>query len=197
MATVETKLLTAEEFFEWGNRPENEGRLWELDQGRIVEMPPPGEFHGVNCSFIVYLLWQYVIKHGQGYVCSNDTGLIVARDPDTVRGPDIMLFGERRTLEQMSRGFCEGVPQLVVEVLSPGDQMTKVNRRLSQILKRGVPLVWLVDPEVRSVTVYRSDRPGFIVYDDTEELTGEEVLPDLRIRVEELFNLPNQKPRTT
>ena len=38
MATVATQLLTAEEFYEWANRPENRGRICELERGRIIEI---------------------------------------------------------------------------------------------------------------------------------------------------------------
>jgi Uma2 family endonuclease len=50
----------------------------------------------------------------------------------------------------------------------------------------------VVDPEVRSVTVYR---PGqiMVVLDDTEELTGEDVLPDFRCRVADFFRLPGEQ----
>jgi Uma2 family endonuclease len=189
MATVATRPMTAEEFQEWANRPENQDRTCELDRGEIVEMPTPGEMHGVICSLIAHLLWKYVFQRKTGYVCSNDTGLLVERDPDTLRGPDIMLFEEARSLEEMSRKFTQNIPRLVVEVLSPSDQLTRVNRRISQFLKRGVPLVWLVDPEVRSVTTYRSGK-DHAVLDETEELTGEDVLPDFRCRVVDLFTLP-------
>jgi Uma2 family endonuclease len=66
-----------------------------------------------------------------------------------------------------------------------------VNRRIIQFLKRGVPLVWLVDPEVRTVTVYQPGKELYLV-DDTEEVTGEDVLPDLRFRVADLFAMPGQ-----
>src|SRR5258708_6669428 len=132
MATVSTELMTAEDFLDWASRPENQERFWELDQGKVVEMPSPGEIHGVVCGLISYLLWRYVIHRGQGYVCTNDTGLLVARDPDSVRGPDLMLFLETRSLDQLSRRFSERIPRLVVEVLTPGDQITKLNRRLGQ-----------------------------------------------------------------
>jgi len=191
MATVQTNLLTAAEFYEWATRPENQDKLYELDEGKVVEMPPPSEFHGVLCAFIAHLLWNYVIQRGKGYVCSNDTGLLVKRKPATVRGPDIMLYDESRPLHKFSRKFAERVPKLVVEVLSPNDQMAKVNRRVSQFLKRGVPLVWLVDPETRTVTVYRPGKEHYVV-PETKELTGEDVLPKLRYRVAELFALPGQ-----
>ena len=192
MATVETDLMTAEEFFDWANRPENEDKLFELEYGEIVEMPPPSELHGVVCSLIAHLLWTFIFRRGKGYLCGNDSGLLIARGPDTVRGPDLMLFDESRPLDTLSRKFTERIPKLVIEVLSPSDQMTKVNLRISQFLKRGVPLAWLVDPEVRSVTVYRPGKEHSVV-DETEELTGEDALPDLRVRVADLFAMPEQK----
>jgi Uma2 family endonuclease len=193
MATVGTKLMTAEEFFDWLQRPENQQRLFELEAGEVVEMPPPGELHGILCGWIAHLLWRYVLQRGQGSVSSNDAGLLVKRSPDTVRGPDLMLFDESKTLDQLNPRFVERLPKLVVEVLSPSDPRGKVDRRVTQYLRRGVPLVWLVDPEVRTVSVHRPGQELYVV-DDTEELTGHEVLPDFRYRVAELFTLPGAAP---
>ncbi len=189
MSTVATQGLTADDFWELASRPENQGKRLELERGEVVEMSSPGERHGALCVWIGYLLLSYVIRRGSGVVCSNDTGLLVEQGPDTVRGPDVMLFGESRSLDQLSPKYSTRIPHLIVEVLSPTDQMTKVNLRITQYLARGVSLVWLVDPEVRSVTVYRPGQ-GHRVVDETEELTGEDVLPDLRLRVAEMFKLP-------
>jgi Uma2 family endonuclease len=191
MATVQSKRMTADEFFAWLQNVERGDKTFELERGEIIEMPSPGELHGVLCALLAHLLWRFVFQRGHGYVCSNDTGLLVETDPDTVRGPDLMLFDETRKLEELSRKFAVGLPKLAVEVMSPTDQATKTNRRISQYLARGVALVWLVDPEVRSVTVYR---PGasHTVLDETEELTGDGALPDLRLRVAELFTVPGQ-----
>ena len=191
MPTTQTKILSADEFYEWATRSENQGKVYELDEGELVEMPPPGELHGVVCWLIVYLLSKYVFDRGKGHVCTNDTGLLVKRRPGTVRGPDIMLFDENRPLKKMSRKFVDRIPKLIVEVLSPRDKLTQVNRRISQFLKRGVPLVWLVDPEEQAVTVYRPGQAHYVVR-GTEEITGEDVLPGLRFRVADFFALPGQ-----
>jgi len=191
MATVATPLMSAAGFFDWASRSENQDKVYELDEGMVVEVPPPSEYHGVLCAFIAHLLWMYVIQRGKGYVCSNDTGLLIKRKPGIVRGPDIMLFDENPPLRKFSRKFAVGVPKLVAEVLSPSDKMARMNRRISQFLKRGVPLVWLVDPETRTVTVYRPGK-DLRVLQEHEELTGEDVLPKLRYRVAELFALPGQ-----
>jgi Uma2 family endonuclease len=191
MSTVTTKPMTAGEFFEWVHRPENQDRFFELDDGEVVEMPPPGELHGILCGFIAHLLWVYVIGRGKGAVSTNDAGLLIKRKPGTVRGPDIMVFDESRPLRKLSRKFSEKIPRLIVEVLSPSDKMAKVNRRISQYLKRGVPLVWLVDPETRTVTVYKPGK-DFEVLKEDEEVTGGDVLPKLRHAVAELFAVPGE-----
>ena len=58
----------------------------------------------------------------QGLRTSNDSGVILERDPDTVRGPDVMYFEEQQKLDQMHPKFAESVPPLAVEVLSPNDR---------------------------------------------------------------------------
>jgi Uma2 family endonuclease len=191
MATVGTKPMTAAEFFDWVHRPENRDRFFELERGKVVEMPPPSKYHGFVCSNVNRILGIYASQVKNGYPCSNDSGIQVEDDPDTVRGPDLAFYVDDQTADTMERKYAIEPPRLVVEVLSPNDQQSKTNKRISQFLMRGVPLVWLVDPEVRSVTVYRRDR-YHVVVDETEELTGEGVLSGFRCRVAEFFARPGQ-----
>ncbi len=191
MATVSAPKMTAEEFFEWANRPENAGRRYELVAGEVVEMPSPGELHGVFCWLVSRVLGNYLFRRGAGYVCTNDTGLIVRRGPDTVRGPDVMLFLLAKTFAQLSRKFAEDVPDLIVEVFSPTDRVSQMHRRVEQYHQRGVRLVWVVFPEDRTVNVYL---PGEFpkVHDETDELSGHGVLPEFSCRVADLFALPGE-----
>ncbi len=191
MATVVSGPMTATEFFQWVHRPENRDKFFELERGKVVEMPPPSKYHGFVCGNVSGILRNYASQSKSGYPCSNDSGIQVEDDPDTVRGPDVSFYVDDQTADTMERKYAVEPPRLVVEVLSPNDQQSRTNRRISQFLMRGVPLVWLVDPEVRCVTVYRRDRYPVVV-DETEELTGEEVLPDFRCRVAEFFARPGQ-----
>lgn len=193
MATVATEPLTAEQFFEWANRRENIGKRFELENGEVIEMPSPGELHGYVCWIVIKLLTEYVVRRGAGYLLTNDVGLIVRRVPDTVRGPDIMLFLENRTLKEMSSGYCERVPTLIVEVRSPSDRDGKIVRRVEQYHIRGIPLVWVVDFEEMLVTAYRPNEFPKVL-DETETLTGNGVLPDFECKVAELFALPGTAP---
>jgi Uma2 family endonuclease len=184
-----TTLMTADEYWEWGQRPENSRKRTELVRGEIVEMSSPGEIHGSVCWLIGFLFGLYVVKRGKGRATTNDTGLVVAEGPDTVRGPDIMFFDESRPLEALNWKHARQIPQLVIEVVSPSDKPNKINQRIGEYLRRGVALVWIVDPEDRTVGIHRrGELPRTL--DDTDEITGDDVLPDLKWRVAELFNLP-------
>ena len=192
-AIAPPKGMTADEFADFVDRPENAGRWWELDQGRVIEMPPPKPQHDTVCGWVAYHLWSYAIRRGRGRVTTNDTGLIVEQNPDTVRGVDIMFFDESVPLTQITRRYEQQLPVLVVEVWSPSDRRNQMNRRVAQYMARGVPIVWLVDPDDQSVAVHR---PGElpIVAEGDDELTGYDVLPDFRCKVADLFTLPGQPP---
>lgn len=191
MATVASKLMTAEEFFDWANHPDNRDKYCELERGEIVEMSRPGKRHGVVCGNVVGILRDHAIEQRKGYVCSNDTWVIVERDPDTVRGPDVMFFDDAQYLEDVDEKFGEHPPLLSVEVLSPNDVPGKVNRRVMEQLDFGTPLVWVLDPEARNVTVYRPGMQPYVL-GETQELTGHDLLPNFRCQVANFFALPGQ-----
>lgn len=193
MANVTTTpKMTAEEFFAWANRPENTGKRYELEDGEVVKMPSPGELHGTVCWLVSLIIGNYLFARKAGYVCTNDTGLLVRRRPDTVRGPDLQVFLKSKPVSSLSRKYPTDLPSLVVEVLSPHDALHTATRRAGQYLSRGVPLVWLIDPLARVVYVLRHDEYTKVL-DEHEEITGNGVLPDFRCQIAEFFALPGQE----
>ena len=94
-------------------------------------------------------------------------------------------------MEAMDRKWSKSPPTLAVEVLSPNDTFTKINRRVQEQLRFGTPLVWVLDPDVSNVTIYRPGQPYYIL-EQNEELTGNDALPDFRCKVAEFFAMPGQ-----
>jgi Uma2 family endonuclease len=186
--------MTAEEFFEWAHRPENRERHFELERGEVVEVSRPGERHGFVCLNVGRILGNYTYQRRQGYACGNDTGLILERDPDTVRGPDVVLYQQPRRYDELRLRYSDEPPTLAVEVLSPSDRWGAVTRRITRFLQRGVALVWLVDPEGRTVTVYRAGQLPQVL-EGTDELACEDVLPGFRCPVADFFYLPGEEQR--
>jgi Uma2 family endonuclease len=183
MTTATQKLLTADEFF---LLPEpKDGSRQELVKGVIVTMPPPGGRHGACCSRINHRVSSFVDAHQSGTVCSNDTGFVSERDPDSVRGPDLSYWSRER-LPEVPAGYIEIPPDLAVEVVSPSDHFGRIQKKAKDFLEKGVRLVWVADPEDRSVTVYR---PGqmLVILSENDTLTGEDVLPGFSCRVGDLF----------
>jgi Uma2 family endonuclease len=184
--------MSAEQFFDWCNRPENRDRHFELERGEVVEVSRPGERHGFVCHNLNRILGNYTFQRRQGYVCSNDTGVILERDPDTVRGPDLVYYNQTRRFDDLSPRYPDRLPKLAIEVLSPNDKWAKVIRRLAGFLGRGIAVTWLVDPEGRSVTVHRANQLPQ-VFEGDDELTGDPELPGFRCRVAEFFYLPGEE----
>ena len=181
--------MTADEFYEFVHLPENRNRIFELDRGRAVEMSRPGIRHGVVCANVSFMLVAFTRQRNRGIVISNDAGLIVERDPDSVFGPDVFLYDEIISYDDLPQRWEDRPPTLVVEVLSPNDRTTKLNRRIGRFLAMGVPLVWVLDPEDSTMTVHQAHRP-LVVLDATDEVTGLEFVADLKMKVADFFATP-------
>jgi Uma2 family endonuclease len=190
MTTVQTRLMSAEEFYEWANRPENRGRVCELERGVIVEMSRPGKLHGLICANVAGILRNYVAARKKGYVCSNDTGVVVEGNPDTVRGPDVLLFDDVETIDEVEEKYGDKPPLLAVEVLSQNDTYAKVVRRIQEQFHFGTREVWILDPDSRDVIIHTPDRKDRVV-GESQELT-DDLLPGFRCRVAEFFALPGR-----
>src|SRR5262249_29535911 len=144
-------LLTAEQF---ASLPQPEdGSLQELVRGVIETMPPPGFLHGVCGNRVGRKVGNFVDDNRLGFVTNNDSGVIVERAPDTVRGPDVAYWSRERLPSPPRQGYPDVAPDLVVEVLSPNDLFLRVMRKVQEYLRAGVRLVWVVVPEDRSVSV--------------------------------------------
>ena len=194
MATVtalSTKLMTADEFWDWQHRPEHADREFELVRGEVVEVSRPGGRHGVVCVNGVRILGNFAFDRKRGYLCANDTGVILEREPDTVRGPDVIFYNETRHLDEVNPKFLETPPDLAMEVLSPNDRMPKVMRRVAEFLRQGIKLVWVLDPEEREITVFRAGKDHYVL-SEKDDLTGDDVLPDFRCHVTDFFMMPGE-----
>lgn len=185
------KLLTPDEYREFLNRPENADRLFELRHGKVIELPRPKKPHGIVCTRVATQLQLYADRVGLGYVLSNDTGVVLEEEPGTVVGPDVANCTDANRFEDVEPQWVDvrTPPVLAVEVLSPTDRIGELNERIAEYLRAGVRVVWLVDPETKTVTVYRRNQHLQVVKAD-QELTGGEELPGFSCRVADLFRLP-------
>jgi len=148
----------------------------ELVRGRLVVREPAGLRHGRVAMELARQLANYVGDRGMGRVYAAETGFTVARDPDTVRAPDVAFIRRDRLPDPEPLGFPDLAPDLVVEVLSPGDRPGEILAKVADWLSAGARLVWVVDPLRQVARVYRQDGSETIVTAEAA-LEGEDVLP--------------------
>ena len=191
MSLLATKKMSATEFYDWVQRADNRDKSFELERGQVIEMPPPGKFHGFVCANVSRLLGNFAAARNRGYVCTNDAGILVETDPDTVRGPDVTFYEDAQNAETMDRQFSRNPPRLAVEILSPNDRPNRTMLRINQMLARGVELIWVVDPEARDVLVHRRGQEPYLC-EENDELGGEDVLADFSCLVQDFFRIPGQ-----
>ncbi len=158
----------------------------ELVRGEVITRTPSGGGHGRVTVSITVPLGAHVKRHRLGAVLGAETGFLIARDPDTVRAPDVSFVAKDRLSIIAPRGYVQGPPDLAVEVLSPDDRAGEVLDNVQQWLDAGCRAVWVIDPKTRSVTVYRSDR-DIAVLRESETLCGDDVVEGFAIAVRELF----------
>jgi Uma2 family endonuclease len=148
-----SRLVTAEEF---AQIPDDDHR-YELIEGRVIRMSPPGSRHAVTTTRVAALLYQYVAAHRLGVVMSTG-GFRLATNPDTVREPDVAFVRRDRIPDEgVPDSFWPGAPDLAIEIRSPGDRLRDVRAKVDNYLTRGVRLVWVIDPKKATVTIYRPD----------------------------------------
>jgi len=160
------------------------GEPCELIAGEIVMMTPPGYEHGDIALTIATLLRAHAGRNKLGKVL-GEVGFVLSRDPDTVRAPDV-AFVRRDRQPKERRKYFPGAPDLAVEVVSPSDRLADVDDKTQQWLDAGTPLVWVVWPVTRSVTVHRAGQAPRILHEQ-DAITGEDVLPGFECRVAEFF----------
>ena len=174
--------MTAEELL----RQQPRDKRSELVNGRMMVREPAGHRHGRIANRLAYLLTRCVDDQDLGVVYAAETGFVLARDPDTVRAPDVAFVVKDRLPEPDSSGFAELAPDLVVEVLSPDDRPGEVLAKVGDWLNAGTRLVWVVDAVRRQIRVYRENGSQSVVA-GSERLDGEDVVPGFSCALDATF----------
>jgi Uma2 family endonuclease len=186
---VENRLYTLDEF-EGLDLP-SDGSKYELIDGAIVVSPPAGDEHGRIINDLSYELNVYIRPRKLGRVWQTSR-FKVGRGFGPA--PDVAFVTTKR-LPKTSKGAVEVVPDLVVEVWSPGDlathkQQEEARRKIRRYQTAGVRLVWAINPAARKVEVYHLDQPDPVeVLDENAILSGEDLLPGFTLPVKTLFPL--------
>ena len=185
MTTAKQGLLTAEDLL----RLDSQGVKGELIRGVLRETMPTGQRHGDIAGSLIIAVGGFVRRSRLGRVGGSDAGVLLERNPDTVREPDMyFISAETLPLDVTPNGYCEVTPDLVAEIWSPADSTTEFNEKIQMWLDFGVSMVLAVYPETQTIAVRRRGRPTVTLgYEDTFE--GGDVIPGFVCPVSDIFDL--------
>lgn len=182
MTATATQLLTAEEFAE---RYPN--HRVELVAGEVEELPMPMQKHGLVNSKLDRSLGVFVEEHDLGWTTTCGSFVVVARNPDTVRGADFCYFSYNVIPKgQFPSGLIYDIPEFVGEVISPSNRWGAVQIKVKEYLKAGVKVVAVIDPEHFSATLHRNGELQQVL-DNGDTLTIPDVFPGYAVKVKSLF----------
>jgi Uma2 family endonuclease len=171
----------------------DDARRHELVVGALVSEPLPVPRHDRVRRRLERILEDFVVARGLGEIF-GEAGYLLARDPDTVRGPDISYVSRERLQGFDDTRFFEGAPDLAVEIRSPSNRPGEARGKVADYLAAGARVLWVVDPETKTVTTYRellsptTIGPGGV-------LQAPDLFPALTIPVASLFGDPHAPGR--
>lgn len=186
MATV-TAPMTAEELLAM---PDDDMERW-LIAGELRERPMTvrNRFHSraMVCVATELELWLRQQPRPRGQILGGEVGVRLKRDPETMVGVDVVYVSAEVVVQQTAETtLIDGVPTLAVEILSPNDTIEVIHEKITIYQSAGVPVVWILNPYDRTVTVYRPDA-DLKLYNVRQELSSEPHLPSFRVPVARLF----------
>ena len=180
--------LTAGQFLDQRFDLPEAGQWAELVEGIPICFQPPDLDHGNALLNLSKALAQFIQQSDRGYACF-DLGLLVARNPDTIRFPAVSYFVEGPRFAESDKPFTETIPALIVDMSSTGDRREQMPGRVAQYLAWGVCSVWVVDSRARTVDVTRAGAESLRL-SGPETLHGGSELAGFAVRVAALFAEP-------
>lgn len=167
----------------------------EVIEGKIFPMSAPSRTHQKISWNLTLVFGEFMkVHHCDAYAAPFDVRLYnraksIRADEDiyTVVQPDLCIICD---LEKLDERGCLGAPDLIVEILSPGNAKREMKIKRELYAESGVREYWVVDPARETLTRYNLDtesgydRPLIFVSD---ELVPSDVFPDLVLDLKELF----------
>ncbi len=177
-----TKTWTDDQFMALSS----DGHRYELVNGELVDMGNSGMEHGYIACMLTIKLGGFIQSQKLGIICDSSTAFTLKNG--NKRSPDLSFISRER-LQGMTRplsGFFTGAPDLVVEILSPGNTVEEMHTKIVEYFENETRLLWKLDPQERCILVYHSPEPDRLLRMG-DLLDGEDVVPGFSMAIAELF----------
>ena len=183
MVTIVDPKLTYEDL----RRMPDDGKRYELIDGEVFMTPAPGTRHQLTVGNIYFAIRSFLEEHGPGQVFLAPTDVVFGER--TALEPDLLFIRKERA-SIVTELNVQGAPDLVIEVLSPGNASFDRETKLQVYARGAVQELWYVDPDARTLEVLELGADGRYVLVSrlvaTDSLTST-ALPGLSLLVASLF----------
>jgi len=161
----------------------------EYARGEVTQKPMPTNAHGILQPYIWLLIFQFLDRVKIGRVRTEWRCIFGPRGRARGFVPDVVYasFERMPPVNAVEQAYLETAPDLVVEILSLGESPERFARKLRFYLLHGVRLVWVVDPEAQTITVYTPGQADEQVLRPGDTLDGGDVLPGFTASVAEIM----------
>ncbi len=184
-ADIDSAVVTADELLTIPDEPD--GTRYELVLGRLIPVSPASLRSNLISGRLMRWMGAHVEQNDLGEVSGSEGGFLLARNPDTVRAPDVwFLSKERIPAGGIPDGYWPGAPDLVVEVLSPSDRPGDTWRRVADYLGAGARLVCVLDPHTGAAVLFPPTGLPLILGSD-DELDLGDVVPGFSLALHRLL----------
>ncbi len=168
--------------------PEVPGLRRMLIRGKLIERHRPlyrNRIHASLMANVGFILesWRRTRIDSRGELAAGEVETILRRNPNSCVGIDLVYYENELKADET---IYEGPPTLAVEILSPHNTHEEVLNKIDEYLACYMPLVWVVEPRRRTVTVYRPDAEP-VMFNIRQTIDGDSSLPGLSLPVAEMF----------
>jgi Uma2 family endonuclease len=177
--------LTHEQFRELC-RDNSDIRLELTAKGELIVMPPTGWESGRRNANLTIDLGIWNRQASLGVVFDSSTGFILPNG--AVRSPDAAWVARERitALNPNPEGFLPLAPDFVIELRSASDRLKPLQDKMQEYIDNGVRLGFLLNPQDRTVEIYRLGQPIEVLQSPTEVL-GDDILPGFVLNLKGIF----------
>jgi Uma2 family endonuclease len=171
---------------DWLRLPDD-GYRYEVIAGVLYVSPPPLTRHQRALIRLVGLFLDFLKLRPVGEVLCAPVGVRLPNQPVPFQ-PDIVFIRAER-LHIIGENYIEGIPDLVVEILSPSNWLYDRREKMRVYQEAGVPEYWIVDPRAETIEIYALEQGIYELASQysRSEVAASQVLPGFEVPVEEIF----------
>lgn len=165
----------------------DDNNRYEILNGELCMVPAPSTDHQGVSRNLEFLIWNFVKKKGLGKVF--DAPIDIVFDDDEVFQPDI-VFIKSENQGIIHKTAIHGIPDLIVEIVSPSSTFYDTVEKKEIYRKYGVKEYWLIFPEERVIEILTLERGEYLEFckSKKEGIVKSGVLEGLEINSQEVFD---------